>query len=255
MLSLLSGCSNSSNQEIVGDLQKQITEKNNEIDSLKSNVNTLQTEINSLSTELDEIKNGALKQLVTIKNSFENEQYQDVISKAKTLHENFNGSPEDKEAQELAKSSIDKLNKIKAEKKAEEDKKKAEAAKGAQEKARAIIRVSKVYPGKPNSADGVDLYIHWTNKSNKTIKYIYFDVVPINAVGDIVSSDIGGRSTFRAKDTGPIKSGVSFGSEYYWENAWYNSTIKKVQLQQIDITYMDDSSDTISGDDIKYIQY
>jgi len=155
----------------------------------------------------------------------------------------------------LAKSSMDTLAKIEAAKKAEDEKKKQEEQKSAKQKAREIVRVSKIYPSKPNSADGVDLYVHWTNMSDNTIKYIYFSAVPINAVGDVVSSDIGGATTYTGQHTGPVTARESFGSEYVWENAWYNNTIRTVKLQKVEIIYMDGSTVTLEDDDVAYIQY
>lgn len=40
-----------------------------------------------------------------------------------------------------------------------------------------------------------------------------------------------------------------------WENAWYNNTIKSAMLTEVQITYMDNSKETISGKDIWKIQY
>ncbi|MBW7473881.1 hypothetical protein K0T92_03920 [Paenibacillus oenotherae] len=256
-IGLISGCSSNSNtdKKVIEDLQNQLSDRDSEIESLNAKISGLQSEMTAMTNELDEVKNGPQNDLIAIRNSYEKKQYLEVIAKAKKIHEKYNGTPEDKEAQKLAASSTQILSKLDAERKAEADRKKAEAAKSAREKARGILRVSKVYPGEPNSADGVNLYVHWTNKSDKTIKYIYFEVVPYNAVGDIVSSDIGGGSTFRGMHTGPTKPGVSFGSQYYWENAWYNNTITQVQLRKVDITYMDESTITLSGDDITHIQY
>ncbi len=57
-----------------------------------------------------------------------------------------------------------------------------------------------------NTADGVSPFIYWRNDSGKTIKYINFTAIPYNAVGDIVYSEIGGKSTAILSVTGPIDS-------------------------------------------------
>lgn len=94
-----------------------------------------------------------------------------------------------------------------------------------------------------NSADGVDFSIEWINANqNKTIKYIFFTVIPYNAVGDIQSCKITGRSEFTGKVTGPIKPDSNLQTSY-WETAWYNSTIDCLKMTKVEVKYMDGSTD------------
>jgi hypothetical protein len=102
-----------------------------------------------------------------------------------------------------------------------------------------IIQITKASPETPNSVGGVDITIAGKNKSNKTIKYITFKVVPYNAVGDIVSCSIKDTKRFNGKITGPINSQETFSG--YWECAWYNYTIKSIVIEQIEIEYTDGS--------------
>lgn len=114
------------------------------------------------------------------------------------------------------------------------------------------IRLINAWTSRPNSANGVDLNILWTNTSNKVIKYTVFNVVPYNAVGDPQQCDIRHDTSFRGKVTGPINPGQTYGGDQVWECAWYNNTIVSVKVKSIDITYMDGS--TVSLDD-KQSQY
>lgn len=142
--------------------------------------------------------------------------------------------------------------------KAEEEKQKQEEQKKQQDEinnARSIIRVKKITTSKPNSAGGVDLYITWTNKSNKTIKYVTFKVTPYNAVGDAQYCSIRNYSQVSVQVTGPINSGQTYGDDKVWENAWYNNTITNAKLNEIDIIYMDNSTDTIDSNSVGYILY
>ena len=91
-----------------------------EYNSVRSENTTLNETIDTLEAENDELKNGAATQLVIIKNTFEAQDWNKVIELAKELHEKYNGSAEDKEAQELAKQSQSKIDEAKA---AEEAKK------------------------------------------------------------------------------------------------------------------------------------
>lgn len=142
--------------------------------------------------------------------------------------------------------------------KAEEEKQKQEQQKQQQDainNARDIIRVKSIATSEPNSASGVDLYITWTNNSNKTIKYITFKVTPYNAVGDAQYCNIRNYSEFSGKVTGPINAGQTYGDGGVWSNAWYNSTIKNAKLNEIDIIYMDNSTATIDSNTVGYVLY
>lgn len=106
----------------------------------------------------------------------------------------------------------------------------------------------------PNSAAGVDAIVRFVNRSNKTIKYFRWEGYALNAVGDIVTSELSydGNYYFGGKDTGPIKPGKSGGG--CWSCIIYNWTAKKLVLSKIDIEYMDGSELNISSGEIKYIR-
>lgn len=121
------------------------------------------------------------------------------------------------------------------------------------EEIKSSIKVTKVWTASPNSAGGVDLYVNWKNLSDKVIKYAYFTITPYNSVNDTVTCTIRHYSSFTAQDEGPYNKGQGTnGSGYYWENAWYNHSIKGAKLQSVRIMYMDGSSLDI---DEKYIDY
>lgn len=124
------------------------------------------------------------------------------------------------------------------------------------EELRNIIRISKFKQSNPNSAGGVDVFIGFTNNSDKTIKYIYFEVTPYNAVGDEVYSQIGNESTVLLQDTGPYQKGEGLsGTYYYWQNMWYTWDISSIVLDKIEIEYTDGSTKTISGDEVNLVMY
>lgn len=118
-----------------------------------------------------------------------------------------------------------------------------------------IIRVTKLRASSPNSAGGVSLYVGFKNMSDKVIKYITFEVVPYNAVGDIVYCDIRDYANFRGRDTGPYAKGegLAGNNSGYWDCAWYNYSITDVELKSIDIEYMDGTRESLSGDELNYV--
>lgn len=100
------------------------------------------------------------------------------------------------------------------------------------------VKIIKYYTTEPNSAGGVSCDIIWKNISNQTIKYIIFTVTPYNAVEDPVESEIGRESTRSVRGTGPFKPGKTYGYGTEWDNLWYNSTIKKMKIESVDVEFM-----------------
>ncbi len=122
------------------------------------------------------------------------------------------------------------------------------------QKIKNTIKVTRCDCSRPNYAGGVDVYINFTNNSDKTIKYVYFTVEPYNAVGDIVESEVGNKTTAICTDTGPYGPGEGhYGTSWYWNCVWYNSTIVRIELTKIRIEYTDGTQTSISGDDIQYV--
>jgi hypothetical protein len=239
-----------------------LSTSNNKVTQLENELNettrklTDSTEKNQeLQNELNDLKNGAQMSIINIRKEYNVENYDEVLDLSNKLNEKFPGTPEDIEAQ----SYVTEINNTRDEEarvaKEEEEKRIAEENKSAQDKARSILRISNSYPSKPNSASGVDLHIIWRNNSDKVIKYVDFAVEPYNAVNDVVRSEIGNKSLFEGRATGPFKKGEGNNGNKYWENAWYNYSIKTVQFYSVNIEYMDGTKVTLKGDDLKYIQY
>lgn len=215
----------------------------------------LQSRIEELEKEIDELKHGAERCLGEITNAYKNKEYEKVIELVNILEQKHPGTDEYRKARQYKeKASVAILEKTKKEKE-ERRKKTDDARENARDKVREIIRVSEVSCSEPNSVGGVDFSVVWQNRSNKTIKYIWFTAVPYNAVGDIVTCSIRDRSECRGKVTGPISPGQWYGEYHRWECAWYNNTIRKVKLKRIEIEYMDGSTATLDGEKVKYVIY
>lgn len=207
----------------------------------------LREQIEDLIFQIEELKNGADNLIIEIRSLYEQNKYDEVIEKAKVLHEKHNGVPQDIEAQKLVNQIISQCEE-------EERIRKEEAAKSKQDKLREIIRVKRVYIFDTNSAGKVDISINFINNSEKIIKYVDFSVVPYNAVGDAVKDHgkYDSEKSFRA--TGPFERGQGLKSGLYWDG-WYNSTIVSLKLTKIEIEYMDGSKVEIPKEDIQYIMY
>jgi len=104
------------------ELQAKYEKLNSEYEELNSSYTQVKKEKETLQAEYDEVVNGASAQLTEIKNAFEAGEWQTVIDKTSALHEKYNGSNEDIEAQELAATSKAKLEEAAAAKAAEEAK-------------------------------------------------------------------------------------------------------------------------------------
>lgn len=249
---------------LISEKDAKIADLENSVKTLEENNKKINDEKTALEEKVDELENGASRLLSDVNNAFEAKEYTKAIEIANELHKKFNGSEEDTKAQAVAKQAQAEIDKIEAEKKAEEDRKAAEAAKSMEDKVHEIIRVYELSVDDINSADGVDVKIAWINSSPKTIKYITFDVIPYNAVGDIVSCRIRNESNRRLKSTGPFATGE--GDAYYsdylnkwyggiWETVWYNNTVVRLEFDKIEIEYMDGTKEALSGDELKYVIY
>ena len=91
-----------------------------------------------------------------------------------------------------------------------------------------------------NSVGGIDQYMTFKNRSlTKTINYIYIDLQFYNAVGDLLKSDIAGRTTASLQYTGPLKPGESSG-EVQGDTIFYNKTFSgTIHIKKITIEYSD----------------
>ena len=103
----------------------------------------------------------------------------------------------------------------------------------------------------PNSVGGISIKHRIYNCSAKDMKYITFTYVAYNAVNDVVPCRTTGRTEAVGKLTGPFKVGAD--TEVIFENLWYNSTIETVKIKDVKIQYMDDTEETVAGDEIKDI--
>lgn len=100
----------------------------------------------------------------------------------------------------------------------------------------------------PNSAGLFGIQLNVLYRGGKTIKYCLITCVPINAVGDCVACLSRRYVEAEFKITGPITSGT-----YTWtfDDGWYNSTIDSVNFEQVELQYMDGSTETISAEKLE----
>ena len=75
-----------------------------------------------------------------------------------------------------------------------------------------------------------------SNLSDKTIKYATFYILPFNPVGDVIVSEIGGKSLAALTLTGPLDPGELTMTG--WENVWYNPTFSCFEISKIEIEYL-----------------
>jgi hypothetical protein len=125
----------------------------------------------------------------------------------------------------------------------------------AREEARSIIRVSRVWVSRPDSAGGVELYINWVNNSDKAINYVYFGVRFLNAVGDAVTCTIKRDWVNNCSATGPFARGQGMsGTGRYW-GKYYNWNIQTAELVSLEIRYADGSRVTLTPAQLELVQY
>ncbi len=102
-----------------------------------------------------------------------------------------------------------------------------------------------------NSAGGVEPYFVFANPNALSpIKYIDLSVVPYNAVGDLISSTIGGKTTAGLRFTGPL-SHTDGDKRADWGPIWYNSTANCIKLQSVRVIFVNGKSLSFSGKSLK----
>ena len=112
------------------------------------------------------------------------------------------------------------------------------------------IKFTAAYLGKPNSAGGCDAYFRFKNTSDYTIKYLYIQCVIYNAVGDIISDELG-RDGISLKYTGPLKPGRSDSGN--WECIIYNYSAKRLVVTSLDIEYMNGTTIHYNENEVKVL--
>ena len=166
-----------------------------------------------------------------------------AVKAAKVLHNDWPGSEEDLEAQEYLPQALEQI---------EQDEKERE------QELRDTIRVSRIWTSEPNFLGTVDLFINFTNTSDKTIKYITFYVKFYNAVGDVVECEV--KTPTKSKSylcgyVGPCEPGDGLSGTSYGWGSYFNSTIDHPELVGMVIEYMDGTKTSIGSGDINIVQY
>ncbi len=216
--------------------------------ALENQIKELEATLQNVEKELDDLKNGPDAALAQIRTAFEAQDWNNVITLANALHGKFPGYNQDIEGLDLAAQAQKVLDD-------EAAKAAAEAAKTLEDKVHGLIRITTLKCSSPNSADGVGIDLHFKNMHpEKTIKYLEVTVIPYNAVGDTQYCDIRNYSRYTCEATGPYAPGKGLTAQdnWWWPNAWYNSTIKYIELAGVSIEYMDGTYVTLSKDELAY---
>jgi hypothetical protein len=103
----------------------------------------------------------------------------------------------------------------------------------------------------PHSAGGVTVDIDFQNISNKTMRRVAFTITPYDEKGIQIAGENNKNSETELTAEGYFRSEGGYYSRN-WENVWYSSTIKYLQVNAVTITYLDDSTLTISNPDDLY---
>lgn len=105
----------------------------------------------------------------------------------------------------------------------------------------------------PNSSGGVSVKFSIKNVGTKTIKYAGLFFIPYNNVGDQVGCTVRNESERGVKIVGPIGPN-GYMSNRLFENAWWNNSIRSIELSKAIVEYTDGTEETIQGYQISQIQ-
>lgn len=154
------------------------------------------------------------------------------------------GAPFDERIQAAEQHVIDSLNAV--------DQKWFKSLPISSQNAIKAIDLKRYWLSDNNSVGGHDAYIEYVNLSNKTIKYFHWVGRAKNAVDDYVNSTIGNESSFKCKETGPIRAGATGGGT--WENVIYNWSAEYLVITSITIEYLDGTKLSINSKGIADIE-
>tara|TARA_R110002033_G_scaffold67835_1_gene118927 strand:+ start:87 stop:584 length:498 start_codon:yes stop_codon:yes gene_type:complete len=102
-----------------------------------------------------------------------------------------------------------------------------------------------------NYVDGVQVDMSIINLSPKTIKYATLYVMPFNPVGEVIASEIGGKSLAEVEIVGPFEP--SHQANYSWQNVWYHSVFDCYEIERIEIEYMDSTELVLKQSEVSKI--
>lgn len=91
----------------------------------------------------------------------------------------------------------------------------------------------------------VTLYVKYCNTNAKTIKYIKFFFTVYNDVDDV-------RGRGSVQGTGPLEEFESASWDFDWTGCWPSGDASRMKITKIVITYMNGSTITLSGKNIKF---
>ena len=104
---------------------------------------------------------------------------------------------------------------------------------------------------KIDSAGGVEVYFLLVNpNTTSAIKYLTLKVTPFNAVGDVITSEIGNQSTASLGFTGPLANEDGEKSSR-WGPVWYNTTTKCIKIESIHVTFLNGESLAFTDQSVK----
>lgn len=93
--------------------------------------------------------------------------------------------------------------------------------------------------------DGTSARITVYNPTNKTIKYLWFNFIGYNPVGDRVVDRVNGTSIITKKGVGPIAKGET--GTYEFEYLWFTDIVETAKISSIKVQYMDGTIKTINN--------
>lgn len=88
--------------------------------------------------------------------------------------------------------------------------------------------------------EGTGFEVSVLNPTDKTIKYLTFNVIGYNAVNDAVRDRINGGPIISVKGIGPIDPDES--GSYNWKYMWHTDAVQTFKMPSITIQYMDGST-------------
>lgn len=97
----------------------------------------------------------------------------------------------------------------------------------------------------PNSAGGIDVKGIVTNHGKKAVKKYSVYFIAYNGADEVVECEASRRSIVEVCSADKLP--LSGTQRLFGENLWYNKSIRRVEIDHIDVVYVDNTTESCKG--------
>lgn len=105
-----------------------------------------------------------------------------------------------------------------------------------------VVKVQGFRAGNPSKAGLTDAHFSFSNVSDQTFQFVMFKTTAYDVNGNIVNAKKTNRPNTWLRVAGPFSPFASAG-EHKWENIWRNKQATCIEVEGVEIIYMDGANE------------